>query len=373
MIFISKIEEIKMSVNRNLILGGGGSSKLSDSLILWYNIEKQGATNESMSLNPILKDLSGNGHDATCYNFSWAQMSGIGGFNFNFNQWSVPQQAIPPTTLEVTDHSVKMAGFQQDISLFEGTMKIDEETGTFHYPGMKIKVTGIEDCNISQLWLYGPGVAIYEDGIYEIPKKEIYPSGVVTKTLWLGFLLHFYDKDYTTPNTLTIEQLPYYPNAMISDGVDDYADVEINDVLSTSRGYTVIAKRKYTDEMINGTRYGSLITDNKTRFVSGAFSLEAMSPQVDDKYFAVSSFGVQNHNFERNQLLKDDIVYLKSNYYEGNLIQKGELTAGTDLLTLFRNVNVMSDHNGKYILYSLAVFDRDLTTYEIELAKALYL
>lgn len=326
-----------------------------------------------MALNPVIKDLSGNGHDATCYNFSWAQMSGIGGFNFNFNLWGVPQQAIPPTTLEVTDHSVKMTGFQQDISLFQGTIKIDDETGTFHYPGMKFKVTGIKDCNISQLWLYGPAIDIYEDGIYEIPKQEIYPSGDVTRTLWVGFLLHFKDKDYSTPNSLTIEQLPYYPNALISDGVDDYADAEINTALSASRGYTVIAKRKYTDEMINGLRYGSLITDNKTRFVSGAFSLEAMSPEVDDNYVTVSSFGYQERNFERNQLLKDDIVYLKSNYYEGNLIQKGELTTGNDLLTLFRNVNVNSDQNGKYILYSLAVFDRDLTTYEIELAKALYL
>lgn len=327
-----------------------------------------------MALNPVIKDLSGNGHDATCYNFSWAQMSGIGGFNFNFNIGNVPQQAIPPTTLEVTDHSVKMAGFQQDISLFQfDAIKIDDETGTFHFPGMKFKVTGINDCNISQLWFYGPQIDIYEDGIYEIPKQEIYPSGDVTTKLWVGFLLQFKDKDYSTPNSLTIEQIPYYPNAIISDGVDDYADAEINNALSASRGYTVIAKRKYTHEMINGVRYGSLITDNKTRFVSGAFSLEAMSPEIDDNYFTVSSFGYQKRNLERNQLLKDDIVYLKSNYYEGNLIQKGELTTGNDLLTLFRNVNVNSDQNGKYILYSLAVFDRDLTTYEIELAKALYL
>lgn len=48
-----------------------------DSLVLWYDIAKQGATNETMAANPVLKDLSGHGHDATCYNFGWTEESGI--------------------------------------------------------------------------------------------------------------------------------------------------------------------------------------------------------------------------------------------------------------------------------------------------------
>ena len=340
---------------------------------MWYNIEKQGATNETMALNPVIKDLSGNGHDATCYNFSWSQMSGIGGFNFNFNLWGVPAQAIPPTTLEVTDHSVKMAGFQQDISLFQFSMKIDEETGTFHYPGMKFKVTGIKDCNISQLWLYGPGIGIYEDGIYEIPKQEIYPSGDVTTTLWFGFLLHFYDKDYTTPNTLTIEQLPYYPNALISDGVDDYADVVVNTNFPVESGFTVIAKRKYTDSLITGTRHGALISNSESDFLTGAFSIDAFTKAIGDDSFSISSYGKGTYGIDRNLLLQNDIVSMKSGFYQNDNIIKGNLEHGTNIITLFRNVNTLTDHNGKYILYSLVVFDRDLTTYEIELAKALYL
>lgn len=45
---------------------------IKNSMVLWYDIARQGATNESMANNPILKDLSGNGHDATCYNFAWS-------------------------------------------------------------------------------------------------------------------------------------------------------------------------------------------------------------------------------------------------------------------------------------------------------------
>lgn len=63
--------------------GGGGTdpgameAAIMEALVLWYDPRRQGATNESMAENPILKDLSGNGHDATCYNFAWTEGSGI--------------------------------------------------------------------------------------------------------------------------------------------------------------------------------------------------------------------------------------------------------------------------------------------------------
>lgn len=49
---------------------------VNEHMVLWYDIKRQGATNESMASNPVLRDLSGNGHDATCYNFAWSGMSG---------------------------------------------------------------------------------------------------------------------------------------------------------------------------------------------------------------------------------------------------------------------------------------------------------
>ena len=52
-------------------------SAIKDSMVLWYDIKRQGCTNESMANNPVLTDLSGNGYDATCYNFAWTTESGI--------------------------------------------------------------------------------------------------------------------------------------------------------------------------------------------------------------------------------------------------------------------------------------------------------
>ena len=53
--------------------------RIMESMVLWYDIGKQGATNEGMAADPRIIDHSGNGHHATCYNFAWSGMSGIGG------------------------------------------------------------------------------------------------------------------------------------------------------------------------------------------------------------------------------------------------------------------------------------------------------
>ena len=53
-------------------------TQIKEAMVLWYDIKRQGCTNENMAENPVLRDLSGNGHDATCYNFTWTEESGIG-------------------------------------------------------------------------------------------------------------------------------------------------------------------------------------------------------------------------------------------------------------------------------------------------------
>ena len=50
---------------------------IMQSLVLWYDPARQGCTNENMAANPVLKDLTGNGHDATLYNFAWTEENGI--------------------------------------------------------------------------------------------------------------------------------------------------------------------------------------------------------------------------------------------------------------------------------------------------------
>ena len=62
------------------------AKKIMDSLVCWYDPGKQQCTNESMAANPVLADLSGNGHDIECFNFGWAGMSGIGGYEVEYDK-----------------------------------------------------------------------------------------------------------------------------------------------------------------------------------------------------------------------------------------------------------------------------------------------
>lgn len=60
----------------------GTPAAIRGSSVLWYDIAKQGATNESMAEHPYLKDLTGNGHDMELRNFAWTEESGISTVNY---------------------------------------------------------------------------------------------------------------------------------------------------------------------------------------------------------------------------------------------------------------------------------------------------
>lgn len=78
-----KYQEYSTSANYNIVQAGYNIAQdIKDAMVLWYDLKRQGATNESMAANPVLKDLSGNGHDATCYNFAWTEESGISTTNY---------------------------------------------------------------------------------------------------------------------------------------------------------------------------------------------------------------------------------------------------------------------------------------------------
>lgn len=49
----------------------------TDALVCEYNPIKQGCTNQNMSTDNVLRDLSGNGYNIDCYNFAWNTQSGI--------------------------------------------------------------------------------------------------------------------------------------------------------------------------------------------------------------------------------------------------------------------------------------------------------
>ena len=187
---------------------------IKDALVCHYDIAKQGATNETLSSNPILKDLSNNGNDADLIGFDYKGMSGVGGYYF--------------IGLHIVTNNTLNYEVNEDYSLFKFISTKTENNilysllgditigDTYHY---KIKVTGL-----NALRQRYPNIIITnfnndnieQDGEYEI-------SGVAT----YGFVRVAFQNGNekipaNTPIDVTIEQLPLYPNALVSDGIDDY-------------------------------------------------------------------------------------------------------------------------------------------------------
>ena len=72
--------------------GGGGISTLMDNwikehIVFYYDVKKQGATNETLKESAYLQDLSGRKRNMKLTNFLFAEMSGVGGYNDNFSNW----------------------------------------------------------------------------------------------------------------------------------------------------------------------------------------------------------------------------------------------------------------------------------------------
>lgn len=68
-----------------------------------------GLTNEQMAANPVWVDKTGNGHDLQMKNFAWGGMSGVGGYEMNFNLWTNNVPSIPDISMSTTTTSVSVS------------------------------------------------------------------------------------------------------------------------------------------------------------------------------------------------------------------------------------------------------------------------
>ena len=335
------------------------SQAITDSLVCWYDPGKQQCTNESMAANPVLADLSGNGHDIECFNFGWAGMSGIGGYVTDFTSvWSVysnAQYTKNQTTINVTHIVPNNEDFI--IGWLSEYITNSVTSGTeFSLPPVRFKVTGISDLQLTAQ-VRGDEQAYTQDISEGV--EYYFPGGNFTcdRNTNVGFVIKY--KSDTQPIgqeidlNLVVEILPEYPNALVSDGVDDYC---YTDGLPILTDYTVIAKRKWIK-----TEYDTFATfSSKTSTTTnGEFIFERFNQNGNPQVY---SFGAVT----AIKTFAENITYQTPTSYNGKVIGKGNLL-GDGKLTLFglRGAGQCSN----IALYSFILFDRTLTDEEIEWVK----
>ena len=196
---------------------GGGSSGdgfpvLPGDVTRWHF---GGLTNEMMAAmdDPRLEDADGKGRFLSFKNFAWSGMSGVGGYNQNFNQYA----GLSGFDKTVNDSSIKVFIPQDNNSTSFYDSKSREIGYTYNF---YIKVTGIENRELRVLngTEGGTALSIKQDGVYLI--NAIVADGWGQNRLYFSF-----PKAYSN-NTIIIEQLPLYPGFILGDGVDDFAVTE---------------------------------------------------------------------------------------------------------------------------------------------------
>lgn len=318
--------------------------QIKDAMVLWYDIAKQGCTNESMSANPVLKDLSGNGHDATCYNFAWSGMSGVGGYNISPSSSSQFISSGGKVSFSSDKTKCTITKTNSINKFWEIYIDANETS-----PEYKIKVQGLNDSNLSII-VTGINLSdeintITQDGEYIIEPVTANDSGIYPG-------LRF-DKEDELSCNITIELIPQYPNALVSDGVDDYARVTGLPLLDD---VTCICKRKWF--------YGD-IPDKETALLS---KRDSINMGIALEWYGYNNWNVRGIGAAEKviALFKGDIVFMTKESYNGEFTMP--IGAKTDSDTL----NIMSEYNNRYFygaLYSLLLFNRTLTTDEIEWVK----
>lgn len=309
-----------------------------------------GLTNEQMAANPVWVDKTGNGHDLQMKNFAWGGMSGVGGYEMNFNLWKNNVPSIP------------------DISMSTTTTSVSVSVGNSTYNDNLIYIN-ISNWDINKNhWL--KVTSTYEDGDLVF----LFYNGKNSKKIglpangYVNILAHPEFKGSfmyiaTTSNkqgSFTIEQLPLYPGALVFDGVDDYGTCDNFPVLTKEKGYTVVALRQW---ITRGKGALGLVSNVKNWLKDGAFLLEYRNIQADHLNKPIS-FGAIGSEMDLPHIL----TYQTSKSYNGVSITTGNFE-GTDVLHVGKlaPTNVGTCINAA--IWELVFLDHDATEEELTKIK----
>lgn len=165
-------------------------------------------TNEILKANPYLQDFSGNNRPLKLNNFLFAAMSGVGGYD-------IASTNILPDRANVTVTDNRIIHITKKLSTTDNMVNIVPANSN---PTHKFKVTGLSDGRQVSLVNRNGGFYTFDNGEHEVTLT--YPEGTTSLYNAIGVTGSAGDMD------VTIEFIPRYPNALVTDGVDDYGQIQ---------------------------------------------------------------------------------------------------------------------------------------------------
>lgn len=307
-----------------------------------------GLTNEQMAANPVWVDKTGNGHDLQMKNFAWGGMSGVGGYEMNFNLWANNVPSI------------------SDISMSKTTTSVSVSVGNSAYNNNLIYIHKNNwDVNKNH-WL--KVTSTYEDGDLAFifyndsnTKKIGLPANGYVNILAYPEFKGSYMYISTISNkqgSFTIEQLPLYPGALVFDGVDDYGTCDNFPILTKEKGYTVVVLRQWDQDFLNTTLTGGLLS---TRNYSTGEGVAFEKIESSNKgYWNLGAGGIID-------FAKSPFTWQTSKQYNNVGILKGDKNHGKPLCV--GSGLSGGQQCGRFAIWELVFLDHDATEEELTKIK----
>lgn len=179
-------------------------------------------TNEILKANPYLQDFSGNNRPLKLNNFLFAAMSGVGGYEYNYLDSALFITYLSGARGDgtITDNTITINNVKVSGPLIE--TKVSSSSKKY-----KVRVTGIASDETLRYSVYGDtslgesAIIVFDmkkDGEYELPAS--------TYSATYNMKWQVIAASYPHTCNITIEQIPSYPNALVTDGVDDYGQIQ---------------------------------------------------------------------------------------------------------------------------------------------------
>ena len=333
---------------------------------LYYNIKKQGITNDNHAeFNDQLIDFVG-GHNIQLNNIGWEGESGINSYPVIFGDnktWEAQGSKDGDKYYIYTSSANKFNITQIKISssLFYSYIKRNGGLTVFNkdIPSFKIKVTGLESTNLLLRYNFLNSANattksisnIVSDGVHELPKSFASDGSLTDDNFWIG--LSFIKKSSEIPDVIgnvniTIEVLPTIEHALCLDGINDFGKVTGLPVL---KDYTVVADREIA--LVKGG-----VVSKSYNNSNGAFIFNNSDTGNDYTYSFGSNNPLDSENYSRK------ICYQSKYIYNGNPIQVG---AGVDSDSMWLGTIRDGDSRfSKLALWSLMLFPYSLSEFLLE-------
>lgn len=305
---------------------------------IYYDIKRQGLSNDTPDADWYLKDFSGNGRDMQLYNFAKKLGSGIGKYNEDFSSWSVN---YPVATFTHTSDKIHITSVASGNGLLYTRNSINT---------IKVKVTGVRQLQLVYRYILEgdvwKNVDLSEDGIYELP------ASVASTRLYTGFSI----LNYVGNCNITIEQIPDYEGALVFDAVEDYGqyvgDLELKD-------YTVAVDRAYAK--LNDSQISITSQVNKNE-LNTPFTFETL---LNGSYTSTVAYSFGNKNETQLPYNADRKISYQSKYvYDSKAITSGNGDSTGNGLTF--GCNGTKTQHSALCLWSFMLFSYSLSEFLLE-------